>query len=202
MLKHSFYSILVLHYFFPYPSIADFNDVHIVYNGVISGKFVCNSCAVMSCSDNGTYYFSDLTESSLVVGSTGPDSGPDSGSSPFFLDLKHFGRSWTEGRRSKRRSLTEGFSKRGICLNPIGGCTYDAVYNLDFDTRGYVNLSAAVFTRVINVPISDQDRGPFYDVRGDENTWIDYLDPQFNFQIPRNYSSELPHCVNETEFSW
>lgn len=198
MLKQSFYSILVLLYFFPYPSIADYSDVHIAYNGVISGKFVCSSCALLSCSDNGTYYFSDLTESSLIVGSNGPDSG----TSPFFLDLKHFGRSWTEGRRSKRRSLTEGFSKRDICLNPVGGCTYDAVYNLDFDTRGYVNLSTAAITRVIGVPISDQDGGPFYDVRGDEKTRTDYLDLQFNFQIPRNYSSELPHCVNETEFSW
>lgn len=162
-----------------------------------------------------------------------------------FFELEHHGNdsknsSSKHGKLStssvthRSRSSTDGssntldtFSKRDLCLNALGGCTYDAVYNLQFasayfvcEKDGYlcgyitkwpwyyisaelVNISAAAVTQVSGVPISDRDGGPFYVVRGDEKTWISNgtRANSFDFQRPQNYSSE-GKCVDELEFHW
>lgn len=211
--NYSVYSFLLLLHSLPSLAIVDpvdYTDPYIFYNGTIAGKFVPNPSTVSSlgCGDNGTYYFSDLA-SVFKFGVNSP-----SNNNAFFFEIKHRGDEWTKNCGTPcviRRSSTDGssntldsFSKRDIyiCANPWG-CTSDAVYNLYFKSLS-VNLSAAAVTRVSGVPISDDDGGPFYVVSGDETTRLNNktLGEDFNYQKPRNYSSEDRDCTDELVYHW
>jgi hypothetical protein len=162
-------------------------------------------------------------------------------SNPFWFELGHYGNDYqdssssTSSRRNPvvatnsetnlKRGVEEASAeKRDFCVN-LGGCTYDAIYNLEFATSWYacqaqggktcpyhvsaemVNLKAAsVSTVSAGVALANGDDSAFYSVKGDESTWVgnwtvDYN--MFNFQIPKNYSSPKSGCrTPEGTFNW
>jgi hypothetical protein len=226
----------------------------IYYNGTISGSYVFNQRNLSSCGDNGTFYFSGLDNSYMRIGVD-----PPWDHNPFFFELGHYGNDWQSESNSsnkarrwpqamrtglkergaletqqmyRRRPVTASKNeKRDICFG-VGGCTYDAIYNLAFSTVWYacqqdghgcpyitsnwyevaaemVNLNASSVSVVDNgAALTNSDNSPFYSVSGDEKIWVSNGTVNwnsFNFQVPQNYSTDSSDdCETSTQsvFNW
>ena len=220
-------------------SILDGGTQFIYYQGTIEGVFTHNNPNLSSCGDGGTYYFANLTNSSLRIGAN-----PSWDNNPLFFELEHYGNSWqTTTNKRKRSSLGDltrhssvaadlksyrmaPFPQKDFCFG-LGGCTYDAVYNLYFATAWYVcekagsacpeftwwpwyyvsaeivNLNAATMTEVSGVGLTATDGGPFYSVTGDQKSWVSNgtVQNSFDFQAPQNYSIHSG-CLDTSTFDW
>jgi hypothetical protein len=202
-------------------SMSDGGTQYIYCDGVISGHF---KGSVEDCGDAKTYYFSNLTESSMYLGVN-----PPWDTNPFFFYLKHDGRSWRTSNGTVRNRVALG--RRDTCYNAYGDCTYDAVYNLAVASTYYVcfkdgaqcsileywpwyyvtaqmyNLSAASVTRAQgDDPTFGSDT--YYVVSGDYHTWVSNGTVQWNgasVQLPHNYSSseeDSGDCGNTYHVYW
>lgn len=121
--------------------------------------------------------------------------------------------------------MTVEASPSEVCWDALGGCTYDAIYNLGFATvydecfqdgalcpegilsgvydyvpLKIINLNAATVTKLRSVG-GDNEQG--YGVVGNQSTFVGNgtIIPSFNFQLPRNYSYQ-DGCANLLYFEW